>query len=66
MSPPKRVKPREKNRISPMNPIPTGMAPPKREATGRVKERTTFLTFGEPTLERAAKPTGKKQVATIP
>ena len=66
MSPPKRVNPREKNPISPMSPIPSGMAPPKKEATGRVRERTPFFTFGEPTLERAAKPTGKKQVATIP
>jgi hypothetical protein len=60
------VNPREKDPISPISPIPAGMAPPpKREATGRVREMATFLILGEPTLERAAKPTGKKEVASI-
>jgi len=63
---PKRINPREKDPNSPMSPIPAGMAPPpRRMPKDAVKEMATFLILGEPIRERAAKPAGKKQVATI-
>jgi hypothetical protein len=59
------VNPREKDPVSPMNPIPAGIAPaPRRKPNGMVKETATFLKLGEPIRGRAAKPAGKKQVAS--
>jgi hypothetical protein len=58
--------PRGKDHISPMNPIPAGMAPPpRRKPTETVKETATFLMFEELIRERAAKPGGKKEHAIM-
>ena len=60
------MNPREKDPTSPINPIPAGIAPdPKRELMGIVSDTDTFLMFGEPILERAAKPAGKKECENI-
>lgn len=56
--------PTGKRSFSPIIPIPAGIAPPpKRKATGIVRETETSLTWEGPILDRAAKPAGKKQPA---
>jgi len=61
---PTSMNPSGKKPSSPRIPIPAGIAsPPKRKITGTVRETATFLTWGGPILDRAAKPAGKKHPA---
>ena len=56
---PERLMPREKHPLSAITPIRAGtMPPPKRKATGMVKDMAIFLFSGELIIDSAAKPAG--------
>jgi len=64
--PPTRLSPNEKEEMSPIMPIPVGMAPPPiRKAKGMVSEIATLRELAGPMHERAANPAGKKQTASM-
>ena len=64
MSPPTTTIPRAKDPASPAMPIKRGTRPPPiTKPKGTVKETATFRKAAGATMERAAKPAGKKQEA---
>ena len=63
---PTRAKPKAKETVSPIIPMPAGIAPaPIRKARGIVSETATFRELEGPMQDRAANPAGKKQTASI-
>ena len=65
ISPPTSAIPVPKELTSPKNPIKVGEAPPPtRKATGTVSETIMFRSLGKLTMDKAARPAGKKQTAT--